>query len=111
MAILQLVAPSVLTTYIQKGYENLMNVLWKFLCNILTFFPWFLSWWPFHSGMASEYQRPGAVPPIPSTRARRIPGEEWNTHRDKLVKLYIEEEASQKEIIDIMTKEHNFIIT
>ncbi|ERF68340.1 hypothetical protein EPUS_02796 [Endocarpon pusillum Z07020] len=61
--------------------------------------------------MASEYQRPGAIPPIPSTRARRIPDEEWNTHRDKLVKLYIEEEASQKDIIDIMTKEHNFIIT
>jgi 3-oxoacyl-ACP reductase-like protein len=60
--------------------------------------------------MASEYHQPDAASAKPS-RARRISDEEWSTHREKLVKLYLGEENSQKEIIEIMTKEHNFVIT
>jgi Clr5 domain len=61
--------------------------------------------------MASENHQPGAASSKPSVRARRISDEEWDTHREKLVKLYIEEEASQKEMIDVMANEHNFVIT
>lgn len=61
--------------------------------------------------MASENTPSGTVPPMLSSRARRIPGEEWENYREKLVKLYIEEEASQKDIIDTMAKQHNFVIT
>jgi Clr5 domain len=60
--------------------------------------------------MASAYHQPDAASAKPS-RAPRFSDEEWSTHREKLVKLYIEEETSQKEIIDIMTREHNFVIT
>ena len=61
--------------------------------------------------MASEYTQPGVVPSMLSSRARRIPEEEWENYREKLVKLYIEEEASQKDIIDLMAEQHNFVIT
>lgn len=61
--------------------------------------------------MASEHHQPDTTLPMPSNRARRIPDEEWDTYREKLVKLYVEEEVSQKDIIDIMANEHNFIIT
>lgn len=44
-------------------------------------------------------------------RARRIPDQEWEIRREKLVKLYVEEDVSRKEIIDIMAKEHDFVIT
>ena len=61
--------------------------------------------------MASEYHQPDAASAKPSVRARKISDEEWETHHEKIEKLYIEERASQKEIINIMTNEHNFVIT
>jgi hypothetical protein len=44
-------------------------------------------------------------------RARRIPDAEWDQWRTELVRLYLEECASRKEIIEIMARDHNFVIT
>ena len=44
-------------------------------------------------------------------RARRIPDAEWEVWRQELVRLYVEEDVSQKDIIHIMANEHNFAIT
>ena len=61
--------------------------------------------------MASQSSRPvESVPSIPQ-RARRIPDEEWETWKEKLVKLFIEDDEPRKAIIAIMAQEHQFIIT
>lgn len=44
-------------------------------------------------------------------RARRIPDAEWEIWHQKLVHLYVEEDISRKDIIQIMADEHNFVIT
>ena len=46
-----------------------------------------------------------------SQRARRIPDAEWEVWRQELVRLYVEENASRREIIHIMANEHGFVIT
>jgi hypothetical protein len=43
-------------------------------------------------------------------RARRILDQEWDAWREKLVRLYVEESLSRSEIIEIMAKEHGFVI-
>ena len=43
-------------------------------------------------------------------RARRIPDQEWDAWREKLVRLYVEDSLSRNEIIEIMAKEHGFVI-
>ena len=60
--------------------------------------------------MASESRQP----PDSSKqllRAKRIPDTAWEVWRGRLVELYLEMEASQKEIVDTMAQEHSFIIT
>ena len=44
-------------------------------------------------------------------RARRIPDAEWEVWHQKLVRLYVEDDISRKDIIQIMADEHNFVIT
>ena len=44
-------------------------------------------------------------------RAKRIPDAEWDEKRPRLVELYMEKDASRKEIIEIMAQEHSFEIT
>ena len=46
-----------------------------------------------------------------SQRARRIPDAEWEVWRQELIRLYVEENASRREIIRIMADEHEFVIT
>lgn len=61
--------------------------------------------------MASQSPRPaGRVSSIPQ-RARRIPDEEWEIWKEKLVKLFIEDDVPRKEIIATMAEEHHFIVT
>jgi hypothetical protein len=43
-------------------------------------------------------------------RARRIPDQEWDAWREKLVRLYVGDSLSRNEIIEIMAKEHGFVI-
>ena len=44
-------------------------------------------------------------------RARRIPDAEWEVWRQELIRLYVEENASRRDIIHIMANEHDFVIT
>ena len=44
-------------------------------------------------------------------RAKRIPDAEWDEKRARLVELYMEKDASRKEVIETMAQEHSFIIT
>ena len=44
-------------------------------------------------------------------RAKRIPDAEWDEKRARLVELYMEKDASRKEIIETMAQEHGFEIT
>ena len=44
-------------------------------------------------------------------RAKRISDAEWAKKRNKLIELYVEKDASRKEIIETMAQEHSFIIT
>ena len=46
-----------------------------------------------------------------SQRARRIPDAEWEVWRKELVRLYVEEDVTRREIIRIMANEHEFVIT
>jgi len=61
--------------------------------------------------MASQTGRLTVDASSQAQRARRIPDQEWEIWREKLVKLYVEEDVSRKEIIDIMAKKHDFVIT
>ena len=61
--------------------------------------------------MASLNSHSAADSPLPAHRARRIPDQEWDVWRDKLVKLYIEDGMTLKDIIDTMENEHSFPIT
>ncbi len=61
--------------------------------------------------MASQPGRLTVDASSQAQRARRIPDQEWEIWREKLVKLYVQEDVSRIEIIDIMAKEHNFVIT
>lgn len=47
---------------------------------------------------------------LQNRRARRIPDQEWNTWREKLIRLYVKDDFSRKEIIKVMAEEHNFVI-
>ena len=49
--------------------------------------------------------------PLPSRRARRIPNEQWEQHRGTLEKLFLEDDHSYKDIIKVMSKDHEFPIT
>ena len=60
--------------------------------------------------MASQTGRPTVHASLQAQRARRIPDQEWETWREKLVRLYVEEGVSRKEIIDVMAKNHDFVI-
>ena len=60
--------------------------------------------------MASESRQP-AESSKQLLRAKRIPDAAWEVWRGRLVELYLEKEASQKEIVDTMAQEHNFTIT
>ncbi|MCJ1456035.1 hypothetical protein MMC28_006392 [Mycoblastus sanguinarius] len=61
--------------------------------------------------MASPSSRAAAgVPPMPQ-RARRIPDEEWEVWREKLVKLFLEGDVPRKKIVAIMAEKHHFVIT
>ena len=44
-------------------------------------------------------------------RARRIPDAEWEVWRQELVRLYVEEDVTRREVIRIMANEHEFVIT
>ncbi len=44
-------------------------------------------------------------------RARRIPAERWEAQRETLTTLYLEDEASHREIVEIMARQHRFNIT
>lgn len=44
-------------------------------------------------------------------RARRIPNEEWEIWKEKLVKLFVEDDVPRKEIVAKMAEQHQFIIT
>lgn len=44
-------------------------------------------------------------------RARCIPDADWETHRERLIDLYLENDTSRKEIVDIMAQRHNFVVT
>ena len=44
-------------------------------------------------------------------RARRIPDAVWEVWRQELVRLYVEEDVSRKDIIHLMANKHNFAIT
>ena len=48
---------------------------------------------------------------VDSRRARRIPDAEWEVRRQELIRLYVEENVSRREIIHIMAKEHEFVVT
>lgn len=49
---------------------------------------------------------------VPSNlpRARRIHDEEWDVWRDLLTKLYVEDDVSRKDLVEIMATEHHFIV-
>ncbi|KAL9103885.1 MAG: hypothetical protein Q9163_001122 [Psora crenata] len=56
------------------------------------------------------------VPPTPcasshSKRARRVPDHEWDIWREKLEQLFLENNLSRKDIVDIMVNEHSFVVT
>lgn len=65
----------------------------------------------FRSKMNSQSLESTTIAAAQLPRARRIPDKEWDEYREKLVKLYVEEDISRKDIIDTMTKEHSFVIT
>ena len=44
-------------------------------------------------------------------RAKCIPDADWETHREKLIELYLEHDTSRKDIVDMMAQRHNFVIT
>ena len=46
-----------------------------------------------------------------SQRARRIPDAEWEVWPQELTRLYLEDNTSRREIIHIMAKEHEFVMT
>ena len=46
----------------------------------------------------------------PLLRAQAIPDAEWETRRARLVELYLETNASRKEVVDTMARD-NFTIT
>ena len=46
-----------------------------------------------------------------ATRASRISEVEWNTRRSKLEKLYLDDNVSRQEVIEIMAREDNFFVT
>jgi hypothetical protein len=53
-----------------------------------------------------------ANPPSAITRrARRLPVEEWTKHQETIGHLYINQEKTLEEVIDIMQQEHNFHAT
>lgn len=49
---------------------------------------------------------------VPSSRTRkRIPGDEWETKRPIITKLYQEERKSLKEVMEILERDHGFKAT
>lgn len=44
-------------------------------------------------------------------RGKRITDIEWESQRKRLVELYLDKDASRKEIISIMAQNHDFMIT
>lgn len=46
----------------------------------------------------------------PLLRAKAIPDAEWEIRRERLVELYLEKDASRKEVIDMMAQD-NFTVT
>lgn len=61
--------------------------------------------------MRSQNLKSSATTAVQLARARRISEVEWEKHRENLVKLYVEESTSRKDIIGAMAKEHSFLIT
>lgn len=44
-------------------------------------------------------------------RGQRIPPERWQAHREILTKLYLENGASHKDIVQVMARDHQLVIT
>ena len=44
-------------------------------------------------------------------RPLRIPDSEWESQRERLLELYLEQDVSRDEIVHTMAREHNFHIT
>lgn len=61
--------------------------------------------------MASQPSRLEASVSSMPQRARRIPNEEWEIWKEKLVKLFVEDDVPRKEIVAKMAEQHQFIIT
>ena len=64
----------------------------------------------FDGQMASENCQLAAKPGQ-LLRAKCIPAADWETYRERLTKLYLENDTSRKDIVDIMAQSHNFFIT
>lgn len=43
-------------------------------------------------------------------RARRIRDEEWEVWRDQLIRLFLDDGLSRKDVVDAMAKYHHFLI-
>ena len=46
-----------------------------------------------------------------ATRASRISEVEWNARRPKLETLYLDDNVTRQEVIEIMAREDNFFVT
>ena len=64
----------------------------------------------FDEQMASENCQLTAKP-RQLLRAKCIPDADWETHRERLIELYLESDISRKDIVDVMAQRHNFVMT
>ena len=49
--------------------------------------------------------------PLGSPLGTQIKDEEWENRRDVLIQLYLENDTKLKDIVQVMAKEHNFVVT
>ena len=57
----------------------------------------------------ADLSNPSAT--LQTPRATRISEAEWNARHHKLERLYIDDDLSRQEIIDVMAIEDNFLVT
>ena len=58
----------------------------------------------------SKRKMPEAGRAARPARARVIPDHEWEEWRQTIVNLYMQEDRSQSEIVEVMAARHNFVI-